>query len=76
MIEWVLKQEQVRHSISLLKVLESVHKALKPLVEFTDEDYVTVSYVSRVLHLFHSSILTIQEDGTAPSPSKFPSWIT
>lgn len=51
-----------------LEVLESVHKALKPLVEFTDalsgEDYVTVSYVKPVLHLFHSSILAVQEDDT------------
>ena len=51
-----------------LEVLESVNKALKPLVEFTDalsgEDYVTVSYVKPVLHLFESSILAVQEDDT------------
>ena len=51
-----------------LEVLESVNRALKPLVEFTDtlsgEDYVTVSYVKPVLHLFESSILAVQEDDT------------
>ena len=51
-----------------LEVLESVHRALKPLVKFTDalsgEDYVTVSYVKPVLHLFESSILAVQEDDT------------
>lgn len=56
-----------------LEVLKSVHKALKPLVEFTDalsgEDYVTVSYIQPVLHLFHSSILAIQEDATALTQS-------
>ncbi len=48
-----------------LEVLESVHKALKPLLEFTDtlsgESYVTVSYVKPVLHLFQSSLLAHQE---------------
>ena len=56
-----------------LEVLESVHKALKPLLDFTDalsgEGYVTVSYVKPVLHLFHSSLLAIQEDDTALTQS-------
>lgn len=51
-----------------LEVLESVHKALKPLLEFTDalsgESYVTVSYVKPVLHLFQSSLLAGQENDT------------
>lgn len=82
MIERVLEQERAisqilasdkktRHLVLTwqdLQVLESVQKALKPLVEFTDalsgEDYVTVSYVKPVLHLFHSSILAVQEDDT------------
>lgn len=33
------------------------------------EDCVTVSYVKPVLHLFHSSILAIQEDDTALTQS-------
>lgn len=87
MIERVLEQERAisqvlasdkktRHLVLTwqdLEVLESVHKALKPLLEFTDalsgEDYVTVSYVKPVLHLFHSSILAIQEDDTALTQS-------
>jgi len=87
MIERVLEQQQAisqvlasdkktRHLVLTwqdLEVLESVHKALKPLLEFTDalsgEDYVTVSYVKPVLHLFHSSILAIQEDDTALTQS-------
>lgn len=51
-----------------LEVLQSVHKALKPLIEFTDalsgKNYITVSCVKPVLHLFHSSILALQEDDT------------
>lgn len=82
MIEWVLEQEQAisqvlaadkktRHLVLTwqdLEVLESVHKALKPLLEFTDalsgESYVTVSYVKPVLHLFQSSLLARQENDT------------
>lgn len=82
MIERVLEQERAisqvlasdkktRHLVLTwhdLEVLESVNKALKPLVEFTDalsgEDYVTVSYVKPVLNLFHSTILAVQEDDT------------
>ncbi|XP_061571822.1 E3 SUMO-protein ligase ZBED1-like [Cololabis saira] len=82
MIERVLEQEKAisqvlaadkktRHLVLTwqdLEVLESVHKALKPLLEFTDalsgESYVTVSYVKPVLHLFHSSLLASQEDDT------------
>ncbi|KAK1906521.1 Zinc finger BED domain containing protein 1 [Dissostichus eleginoides] len=87
MIERVLEQERAisqvlaadkktRHLVLTwqdLEVLESVLKALKPLLEFTDalsgEDYVTVSYVKPVLHLFHSSILAIQDDDTALTQS-------
>lgn len=67
MIEQVLQQQRAisqvlasdkktRHLVLTwqdLEVLKSVHKALKPLVEFTDalsgEDYVTVSFVKPVL---------------------------
>lgn len=60
-----------------LEVPESVHKALSLLQEFTDalsdEDYVTVSYVKPVLHLFNSSILAIQDDNTALT-LKSPFW--
>lgn len=56
-----------------IDVLESVNKALKPLSEFTDaisgEDYVTVSFVKPVLHLFQSNILADQESDTALTKS-------
>lgn len=82
MIERVLEQEQAipqvlaadkktRHLVLTwqdLEVLESVHKALKPLLEITNapsgESYVTVSYVKPVLHLFQSSLLARQENDT------------
>lgn len=47
-------------------VLESVSKALKPLQEFTDalsgEDYVSVSYLKPVLHLFNTNILAVNDE--------------
>ncbi len=43
-----------------LQVLESVHKALRPLLDFSDafsgEDYVTVSCIKPVLSLFNTDI--------------------
>ena len=49
-----------------MEVLESMEKALSPLMEFTDalsgEKYVTVSYVKPVLHLFNHEILKSQDD--------------
>ncbi|XP_033931087.1 E3 SUMO-protein ligase ZBED1-like [Pseudochaenichthys georgianus] len=51
-----------------IDVLESVSKSLGPLLEFTDalsgEDYVSVSYVKPVLHLFNSSMLLMREEDT------------
>lgn len=51
-----------------IEVLESVNKALSPLVEFTDalsgEDYVSVSYLKPVLHLFNNSLLKAEDDDT------------
>lgn len=48
-----------------IEVLEAVQKALKPLQDFTDalsgEDYVTLSYVRPVLHLFNTSLLAPEE---------------
>ncbi|XP_049337568.1 E3 SUMO-protein ligase ZBED1-like [Astyanax mexicanus] len=47
-------------------ILESVHKALSPLVSFTDalsgETYVSVSYVKPVLHLLNEDILKPDAD--------------
>lgn len=47
-------------------VLESVSKALSPLQEFTDalsgEDYVSVSYLKPVLHLFNTKILAVEDE--------------
>lgn len=69
--EEVLASDKKTHHLVL--TWKSMHKALKPLVEFRDalsgEDYVTVSCVKLVLHLFHSSILAIQEDDTALTQS-------
>ncbi|KAL3991353.1 troponin I, fast skeletal muscle [Sarotherodon galilaeus] len=51
-----------------LDVLESVHGALNPLLEFTDslsgESYVSVSYLKPMLHLFRTQILKPSEDET------------
>ncbi|XP_034076583.1 zinc finger BED domain-containing protein 4-like isoform X3 [Gymnodraco acuticeps] len=49
-------------------VMESVVKALGPLRDFTDalsgEDYVSVSYVKPVLHLFKEHLLKADDDDT------------
>ena len=51
-----------------LDVLESMNKALSPLMEFTDalsgELYTSVSYLKPVLHLFNNQILKPQDDDT------------
>lgn len=51
-----------------IEVLEAVQKALKPLQDFTDalsgEEYVTLSYVRPVLHLFKTSLLAHEEGDT------------
>ncbi|XP_049421792.1 E3 SUMO-protein ligase ZBED1-like [Epinephelus fuscoguttatus] len=51
-----------------LDLLESVSKALGPLLEFTDalsgEDYVSVSHLKPVLSLFNTTLLTPKEDDT------------
>ena len=49
-----------------IEVLESIHKALHPLLEFTDalsgEEYVSISYLNPVLHFFATSVLAEAED--------------
>ncbi|XP_038590224.1 E3 SUMO-protein ligase ZBED1-like [Micropterus salmoides] len=59
--------KKARHLIPTwqdIDVLESVSKSLGPLLDFTDalsrEDYVSVSCVKPVLHLFNTSILLMQ----------------
>ncbi|CAM4696307.1 unnamed protein product [Leuciscus chuanchicus] len=51
-----------------IEVLESIHKALHPLQEFTDvlsgEDYVSVSYLKPVLHLLRTKTLAEDQDDT------------
>lgn len=51
-----------------LDVLESMNKALSPLMEFTDaltgEQYTSVSYLKSVLHLFNNLVLKPQDDDT------------
>uniref|UniRef100_A0AAV2K8K1 Transposase n=1 Tax=Knipowitschia caucasica TaxID=637954 RepID=A0AAV2K8K1_KNICA len=48
-----------------IEVLEAIQKALKPLQDFTDalsgEDYVTLSYVRPVLHLFNNRLMASEE---------------
>nr|XP_055051828.1 uncharacterized protein LOC129437603 [Misgurnus anguillicaudatus] len=49
-----------------IEVLEAIQKALKLLQDFTDalsgEEYVTISYVRPVLHLFNASLLAHKDD--------------
>ncbi len=51
-----------------VEVLEAVNNSLSPLAEFTDalsgEQYVSVSYVKPVLHLFNNKILAEKEGET------------
>ncbi len=51
-----------------IEVLESIHKALHPLLEFTDalsgEEYVSVSYLKPVLHLLATSVLAEDAEDT------------
>lgn len=82
MIERVLEQEKAitqvlkedkknRHLVPTwqdIDVLESVNKALSPLMEFTDalsgEDYVSVSYLKPVLHVLNNKVLAPGDDDT------------
>ncbi|RXN13109.1 zinc finger BED domain-containing 1-like protein [Labeo rohita] len=47
-------------------VIESVSRALKPLQEFTDalsgEDYISVSYLKLVFHVFNTKILAADDE--------------
>lgn len=51
-----------------IEVLESIHKALHPLQEFTDvlsgEEYVSVSYLKPVIHLLRTKTLAEDQDDT------------
>ncbi|XP_073730753.1 E3 SUMO-protein ligase ZBED1 [Misgurnus anguillicaudatus] len=51
-----------------IDVLESIHKALHPLLEFTDalsgEEYVSISYLKPVLRLFATSVLAEDAEDT------------
>ncbi|XP_077359465.1 E3 SUMO-protein ligase ZBED1-like isoform X2 [Festucalex cinctus] len=65
----LLEDSKVRHLIPTkhdMRTLESINKALSPLMEFTDafprEEYVSVSYVKPVLHLLKQQILKSQDD--------------
>lgn len=71
-IQQVLSEDKKhRHLIPTwqdVEVLESINKALGPLLEFTDalsgEQQVTVSYVTPVLSLFNNDVLAVQSDDT------------
>ncbi|XP_048053132.1 E3 SUMO-protein ligase ZBED1-like isoform X1 [Megalobrama amblycephala] len=65
----LLADRKTRHLVPQWQdtdVLESVSKALRPLQEFTDalsgEDYVSVSYLKPVLHLFSTKILAVNDE--------------
>ncbi|XP_076849420.1 E3 SUMO-protein ligase ZBED1-like [Brachyhypopomus gauderio] len=62
------KRRQLIPSWQDIDVLESVSKALSPLLEFTDalsgEQVVTVSYLKPVLSLFNSEVLAEKSDDT------------
>ena len=51
-----------------IDVMESMHEALNPLLEFTDslsgESYVSLSYLKPMLHLFRTQIQKTSEDET------------
>ncbi|KAK0151882.1 Zinc finger BED domain-containing protein 4 [Merluccius polli] len=51
-----------------VQVLESIHKALHPLLDFTDalsgEEYVSISYLKPVLHLLATSVLAEDQEDT------------
>ncbi|XP_076832817.1 E3 SUMO-protein ligase ZBED1-like [Brachyhypopomus gauderio] len=51
-----------------IEVLESIHKALHPLLDFTDalsgEEYVSISYLKPVLNLLATSVLAEDQDDT------------
>lgn len=62
---------KVRHLIptwKVIEVLEAISSTLTPLADFTDalsgEQYVSISSVTPVLHLFETSLLAVQEDDT------------
>lgn len=71
-IQQVLSEDKKhRHLIPTwqdVEVLESINKALGPLLEFTDalsgEQQVTVFYVTPVLSLFNNDVLAVQTDDT------------
>ena len=56
-----------------IEVLEAINNSLSPLVEFTDalsgEQYVSISLVKPTLHLFHTSILAVEDNDTDLSKS-------
>lgn len=68
-IKVLTSDKKARHLVPTwydLQVLESVHKAIRPLLDFSDalsgEDYVTVSCIKPVLSLFNTDILAPQEE--------------
>lgn len=71
-ISFVLSADRkARHLVPTwqdVEVLEAVNNSLSPLAEFTDalsgEQYVSVSYVKPVLHLFNNKILAEKEGET------------
>ncbi|XP_057691298.1 E3 SUMO-protein ligase ZBED1-like [Corythoichthys intestinalis] len=65
------KDKKTRHLIPTwqdIDVLESVSKSLDPLLDFTDalsgEDYISISCLKPVLHLFNTQLLQGQDEET------------
>ncbi|XP_057700429.1 E3 SUMO-protein ligase ZBED1-like isoform X1 [Corythoichthys intestinalis] len=65
------KDKKTRHLIPTwqdIDVLESVSKSLGPLLDFTDalsgEDYISISCLKPVLHLFNTQLLQGQDEET------------
>lgn len=62
---------KARHLIPMwqdIEVLEAINNTLTPLADFTDalsgEQYVSISSVKPVLHLFETSVLAVENDDT------------
>ncbi|XP_060792651.1 E3 SUMO-protein ligase ZBED1-like [Neoarius graeffei] len=62
---------KARHLIPMwqdIEVLEAINNTLTPLANFTDapsgEQYVSISSVKPVLHLFETSVLAVKDDDT------------
>ncbi|KAK0145490.1 Zinc finger BED domain-containing protein 1 [Merluccius polli] len=67
-VQVLSNQKSDPQDIEVLEAIKAINNSQSPLVEFTDalsgEQYVSVSRVKPTLHLFHTSILAVEENGT------------